>query len=223
MNLWITAAALVAVAAVLSSPIRCRLTIVREAQDDDITFDINGLYGMVKKRIAVPFIQFKNFVEGVKVEASYIDKKEHEVVSVKKENITKRSIKESFDNAMELLANCFHFHDWLTVTLTHVKCIQFDWKTSVGIGDAPETAVATGMIWGLKSTMLGFISRFIKLNARPKLQVIPQYNQTRFTTEVLVRLQISVWFILVAGIRLLTRIIKVKGGLKTWRKVLFKA
>ncbi|SFK92660.1 Protein of unknown function [Paenibacillus sp. 1_12] len=223
MNYWIIAAVVVAVAALLSSPIRCRLTIVREAQDDDITFDVHGLYGMVKKRIAVPFIQFKNFVEGVNVETAYIDKKEHQLVSVKDEKITKRSIKESFDNALELLGNCFHFHEWLTATLTHVRCIQFDWKTTVGVGDAPETAVATGMIWGLKSTMLGFLSRFIKLDARPKLQVIPQYNQTKFSTEVLVKLQISMWFILIAGIRLLARILKVKGGLKTWRRVLFKA
>jgi hypothetical protein len=220
---WIIAAVILVVVIALSSSIKCRLTIIREEQNDEIVCDVHGLYGLVKRRLVIPIIKFKNLVEGVEVKADFIDKKEQQLVSVKEDKITSRSIKESFDNMLTLLKNCFGFHKWLVDTLSHVRCTRLEWTTHVGVGDAPETALVTGMIWGLKSTMLGFVFRFIKLEARPAIHVVPRYNKAEFSTNVLVILQIRFIYVTAAGFHLLYRIIKIKGGLRAWQRVLFKA
>ncbi|NHN28769.1 DUF2953 domain-containing protein [Paenibacillus agricola] len=223
MWIWITGTVVVIIVIVLSSSIKIRLTLIREDKDDEISFDARFLFGLLRKRIAIPSIQFNNLIDGVKLESEYIDANEKQLISAKEEQITTKTIKESFDNALSLFKGCFRLHEWLVDTISHVRCTQFRWRTQVGIGDAPETALATGMIWGLKSTMLGFLTRFIKLDVRPEIQVLPRYNESKFSTDVLVVLQIRMVHIAIAGCQLLYRIVKVKGGLRTWRRVLFKS
>src|SRR5665647_574795 len=173
MWIYVTGVIVVGLLIVFTSPIKCEFLLTREGKDDQVSIKAKYLFGLIRKEIAIPIIQFNNFIDGIELEADYIDTKEKQLVNVKEENITTRSIKESFDNVLTLLKNCFRFHEWLVGTLSHVECTQFRWKTEVGLGDAPETAVATGMIWGLKSSMLGFIARYIKLNIRPVVHVMP--------------------------------------------------
>jgi hypothetical protein len=71
--------------------------------------------------------------------------------------------------------------------------------------------------------MMGFLFRFIKLDVRPEINVSPQYNKTEFSTQMLFILHIRMYYVASAGIHLLYRILKVKGGLKTWQRVLFGA
>jgi hypothetical protein len=219
---WITGAVVVVLSIILCSHIKCRFTLVREGKDDQISIDARYMFGLVAKRIAIPIIRFNNFVDGVELEADYIDAKKKQLISVNEDNITMRSIKESFENMLTLLKNCFRFHEWLKDTLCHVKCTQFRWKTQVGLGDAPDTALATGMIWGLKSSMLGFLARYIEMDVRPEVNVMPRYNESKFSTNVFVVLRIRMFYIAIAGCRLLYRVFRVKGGLRTWKRVLFK-
>jgi hypothetical protein len=222
MWIWIIGLVVIAMLLFLSSHMKFRFVLIRESMDDQISIDARCLFGLVRKRILIPMIQFNNVVDGIKVEADYIDTKNQQLINSKEESITTRSIKEYFENALSLLKNCFQFHEWFVDTISHVKCTQFLWKTQVGVGDAPETALATGMIWGLKSTLLGFLARFIELAVRPEIYVTPRYNETRFSTHVRVFMQIRIFYVAIAGCRLFYRIIRVKGGIKTWRRVLFK-
>jgi hypothetical protein len=220
---WIIGALAVFLAMLLSSELKGCLRIIRHKSDDEIVLDVHGLYGLLKRRLVIPVVQFKGFADGVNLKEEFVEKKECQLLESKDEKITKRSIKESFDHVMLLLKNCFRFHEWMIDTLAHVHCSRFYWKTSIGVGDAAETALTTGMVWGLKTSMMGFLFRFIKLDARPEISVKPQYNKMEFSTEVLLMVRIRLFYVAGAGIRLLYRIIKIKGGLKTWRRVIFKS
>ncbi len=108
-------------------------------------------------------------------------------------------------------------------TLAKVECTELKWITRVGVGDAPETAITTGAIWGIKSSLLGFSIRYVKLTAKPRIDVIPQYNEKQFSTEFRFAGRIRVWFVVVAGVRLLVRAAKVKGGIRTWIQIALKS
>jgi hypothetical protein len=219
---WITSAVAFVLIMLLSSKVSCRITAIKENKNDEIILDLEALFGLVKRRIAIPTIIFKNFHDGLNVTTQLMDKAEHQMVHEENKKIDKQTIKEMFEKFRELLTHCFHFNEWLKDTLKHIHCTRIFWKTEVGVGDAPETAVTTGMVWGLKTSLLAVVFRFIKLDAQPELHVVPQFNQTKFTTQLLLLAYIRVFHILAACLYLLYRVFKVKNGLKTWQRLLFK-
>ena len=220
---WIVGIVFVLILLFACSSMQCRFTVVRQRQDDEIVLDLHTLYGLVKRRFAIPVIRFLNVQEGVHFKAEQVNKTNNELTNDNKSHITKRTIQEAFANYQVLLAHCFQFNRWFRETLRHVRCTELFWKTNVGIGDAAETAMTAGMVWGLKASLLGYVFRYIQLETKPVIQVVPQYNITTFSSEVQVLLKIRVYEIMYASLRLLLRIMKIKGGLRMWRKVLFKA
>ncbi|WP_282935678.1 DUF2953 domain-containing protein [Paenibacillus sp. RC67] len=220
---WILGAVVVLIVFLACSSMQCRFTVVRKQQDDEIVVDLHTMYGLVKQRIAIPVIKFLNLQEGVNLKTEVVNKSNNQLMQGKQSNITHHTIKEAFNNFQLLLAHCFEFNSWFRETLRHVRCTEFYWKSNVGIGDAAETAMTAGMVWGLKSSILGYLFRFVQLETRPVIQVVPQYNMVTFSSEIQVLAKIRVYEIILALCRLLFRIMKVKGGLRMWRKVLFKA
>jgi hypothetical protein len=107
-------------------------------------------------------------------------------------------------------------------TAGHLECTQFRWQTRIGLGDAPETAITTGIVWGLKSSLLGLTLPHIDLKTKPFVQVAPQYNSQHFSTDLLCKLQIRVFYLVQAAFRLLPRIWKAKGSWKSWQHILAK-
>ncbi|MCS7464629.1 DUF2953 domain-containing protein [Paenibacillus doosanensis] len=220
---WIAGAAVVLLIIFVSSSIQLRFTIMRMEQDDEIILDVHTMYGLVKRKLAIPVIKFLNMEEGVKLKTEVVDKMNEQLKQDGKENITSKKVREAFENMQILLANCFQFHHWLRSTMSHLRCTRLHWKTNVGVGDAAETAMTAGMVWGLKSSLLGFLFRYIQLETRPVIQVVPQYNKVMLASEIQFLAKIRVFYVLLAMLRLLSRILKVKGGFRTWRRVLFKA
>ncbi|MNY41936.1 hypothetical protein D3C86_1767840 [compost metagenome] len=108
-------------------------------------------------------------------------------------------------------------------TMAKVECTELKWITRVGLGDAPETAITTGTIWAIKSSLLGFSMPYVKLTAKPRVDVVPQYNEKQFATEFHMVNRIRVWYAVTAGIRLVYRAAKVKGGIRSWIQFALKA
>jgi len=77
------------------------------------------------------------------------------------------------------------------------------------------------MLWGLKSSLLAYIFKYIRLDTKPVIQVSPQFNTIHFSTHAASTFHIRVYNIFQAGFLLLLRVIKIKGGLRIWHKNLF--
>jgi hypothetical protein len=118
--------------------------------------------------------------------------------------------------------NTVHGYEWLKHTLSRMECTQLNWITRVGMGDATHTAIATGVIWGLKTSSLGFIMHLVQVKTKPLVQVVPQYIQEHFSTDFNGAAGIRSTYIVWAGIELAWRVIKIKGGLRTWYRVMSK-
>nr|WP_275983789.1 DUF2953 domain-containing protein [Paenibacillus hamazuiensis] len=139
------------------------------------------------------------------------------------EHVTAEKIKQAFRNLKELVRYTFQLNEWLKGVLAHVKCTKLRWETRLGVGDAADTAVTTGVVWGLKSSLLGFVFQYLQLRTKPQIAVIPQFNETHFSTNALWVAKIRMWHAACAGVMLLYRIMKVKGGPQKWQHILFKA
>lgn len=219
---WAWAAGMIGALIVLLalSRVRIRITLTHQGKNDEILLNLRTLFGLVNISYNIPTLRFKNWAEGLELQTEKVNVRADSLMKDQKKQINPEKIKKAYENVQILLQHCFHFHEWLFGTVRRIHCTQLNWKTSVGIGDAPETAFLVGTIWGIKSSILGFLFQFIQLDTQPQLQVMPAFNQKLFAIEGVCTLQIRLVYVVSAGIRLLLRILKVKGGLKAWRNVL---
>jgi cell division protein FtsI/penicillin-binding protein 2 len=134
----------------------------------------------------------------------------------------KGKMKGSFQNAKLLMQNTVHWYEWLKHTLSRIECTRLNWITRVGMGDATHTAIATGAVWGLKTSSLGFIMHLVQVKSKPLIQVVPQYTHVQFSTDFNGAAGIRIIDILWSGIELVWRVMKIKGGLRTWYHVMSK-
>lgn len=210
------------VALALLSRVRAHIVYSRESEDDDFYVQIKALFGAIRYRYSLPTIKFEGLKQGVSLETEKTtnipmpDSKDHI-------NVNRKVIVSRYEQFRELISHVLGFHRWLISTLKHTHCSQISWITNVGLDDAAETAITTGMIWGLKTSILGIIFNHIQLEAQPQLAVVPQFNDPQFQTHFDCIIRIRLGYAMLAGLHLLVRIYKVKGGIRTWQNILSKA
>jgi len=61
---------------------------------------------------------------------------------------------------------------------------RLEWRTELGTGDAAATAVLTGVLWALKSALVGFLARERAFLRRPEIRVLPDYRRTVLAFEI---------------------------------------
>lgn len=219
---WMAAGMLTVLFVFLGSPVQIQLAFTHQEKNDEIIVEVKALLGLVHFRFGVPTLRFKGMNEGLEVKSEQVNAGAGRLIADRKQRINADKIKQMFEEFQTLLKHCFEFNVWLTRILRHVHCTKLNWKTSVGLGDAPETAFLVGTLWGVKSSLLGYIFRFVRLDTHPQLQVMPAFNQMMFVTEGTCSLRIRIWHILAGGLQLFMRICKTEGGLQVWRRVLLK-
>jgi hypothetical protein len=204
----------------MASHITVQVYASRRKNNDHIQVDVKALFGIVKLRFKIPILQFKGMLKGLDLQTQQTGTG---VQKDGKTHITPQKMKESVHDLDQLIKHTFQFSKWVKSLLSHIKCNKLRWDTRIGVGDAAQTAVATGVIWGLKASLIGYICQYIRLETNPRIYVSPQFNDTHFSTEALCIANIRTGYAISAGLLLLYRIVRVKGGLKTWKNILFKA
>jgi hypothetical protein len=174
----------------------------RAAKQDKGELKIKALGGFFHYRLSIPTLDFKDMDKGVKVES------EHESSTMKKGDdtfINKDKLEFWYENYEILLHRVKDFQEILRWFMSRVHCVKWDWKTSVGTGDAAEAGVLTGVIWGVKTTILGFISHYIQWDHKPEIEVTPCFQNavldTMFEAEFSFHFGNAVRFLLLLWIR----------------------
>jgi hypothetical protein len=213
---------IIAIIVVLCSFIRGEFYFSRVKDNDTLSVEMRALFGLVKYRYVIPIIQFKGFTRGIFIKSETVNSSKSELKDETRDHITKDKVIAYYKDVKEILVHTLNLYGWMKMTLAKVECTELKWVTRIGLGDAPETAITTGAVWAIKSSLLGFSIPFVKLVAKPRIDVIPQYNQKQFATELRFAGRIRMWFVVIAGVRLVYRAAKVKGGIRTWIQLAMK-
>lgn len=111
---------------------------------------------------------------------------------------------------------------WLRKTLARIQCMHVRWYTEIGTGDASSTAQLSGIIWGLKSTLLGFASHRVRFKTMPILDVTPHFNTSVFRTELTFDVSARLSVMLAALLKLLWQKRRERGGVTGWLRRLLR-
>jgi hypothetical protein len=204
------------------SYLRIHFFFSRVKDHDLLSVQFKLLRGLLKFCIVVPYDQYRGVCSGILIKLGALGKKQKSKPDKPKQPFSPERLSDLFQWAKRALSHVDEVTDWLRDMFAHVKCSEFRWDTRLGVGDAAETAVATGMLWALKSSIIGFIFHYVVLEVKPQVTIQPQYNDTAFTTELSCHAKIRLGHIFLSVFRLGVRIVRSKGSLKSWQKILSK-
>lgn len=206
----------------LSSPIVIDGYYRRSGNKDDAAFTVQLLYGLIKYRVKVPFVRFTG--KSLQLKEYISTRSAGQSDSHKqREEIDAERVARIIDQYKQLLDMTRDFTGVVRHALERVDVQRLQWTTSVGTGDAMWTAMATGLVWSIKTSAIGLLSQVVQLKSKPELKVNPLYDRPAFTTDWSCIAQIRFGYAILAGLQLFIRMKKWKGGVKLWQNILFKA
>ncbi|MEK3881500.1 DUF2953 domain-containing protein [Paenibacillus sp. PL2-23] len=215
---------LLAAMAVVMSPIVVNGYVKRVGRnnDDEAIIRVRALYGLLQFKYKVPIMKWTG--TAVKMEEQ-ISAKSAGIDTWKQfeDEINADKVARSIDRLRDILHMVRDLTGLIRKTMSHVKLTDWRWTTSVGTGDAMWTAMATGAVWSIKTSILGVLSQMVQIKNNPSVSVNPSFNHPAFTTEWSCIAQIRLGYAILAGLQLLVRMKRWKGGVKAWQNTLFKA
>ncbi|WP_179281167.1 DUF2953 domain-containing protein [Paenibacillus sp. XY044] len=221
--MWIVVAIIVLLIILLLAAIMSSITITlwysKHNKDDKAVLDVKMLYGFVKMHYEMPSLVFANMKKGFSLR---LEKKNNirNRETAGKTYLNKRRVDRWADEVRVMLKSTASLKGWFNRTMQHVQIMKLDWSTNVSTGDAAWTAIATGTLWGIKTTLVGWLSYKVRMRNKPKLFVVPVFNdEPQFATELSCVARISCGYALYAGVVLMVRILKVPGGPIRWLRL----
>lgn len=214
--LWILGGLAILITILLVSKLKVHFYVLRDKRNDRIYIQLNALFGAIKYRMEIPYIQFKSLAEGFMVRAQTINEnRTGSRAAANDRDIDFPVLRRFLESFYEMYKRTYNFREWMTDSLKLVHCTEFRWSTRVGAGDASVTAMTTGLIYALKSTAMGMVYQRIHMDTRPVLEVAPEYNTTLIYTEISCRVQIKMYHALLSIGYLVGRVIAA-GGVSYW-------
>jgi len=209
---WLTVAAAAALAAVCLSDVVIIGRYRRAGADDDGVLEVRALYGLIRRKTDVKALDWL-WTDGALA-----------VVNGDRgaERIDREDVERFIRNTRLAMRLTFHLSGVVTRLIARARVTEWEWHTAIGLRDAFWTAMMTGTVWSLKTVIAGVLSRRVRLCTRPALRVEPLFGSFAFKTALVFTARIRAGWLLLAALVLSGRILRVKGGLEGWMKLLTK-
>ncbi|WP_438351313.1 DUF2953 domain-containing protein [Paenibacillus sp. FA6] len=215
---------LLLIAVILFSKIKVDVWVRKKGKDDEVVFKIRMLYGLIRLHYELPMLKIENLEKGIKVEVDKSKNIGQEKEAHNETQVNKRKVDHWLNVFHQILEATESLKAWLEKTLSRLSISKLEWSTHFCAGDAAYTAVASGMVWSTKAFIVGWLSHHVQLKKSPRLFVVPTFDDhPHFTSEMSCIVQISCGYAIYAGLVLIVRVLKVKGGVKRWKSILSKA
>lgn len=192
------------------SRVRIGIIINRVHEDDYIKINMSLLFGIIKFKYEIPYLDIvfnRKLRPGLKIKKR-MGSKEKRGRTKTDTLFGAANLIETYKNIKEttaLYGGVFHY------IVSKIIIDSIKWHTEIGAGDANITAFAAGMIWFIKSSIMGFILNKKSVN-NIDIDVIPNYSKGVFQVNFHCIIRIKIANIIIAGIRI---------GLILLKKVLF--
>jgi len=222
LTMWIIILVIIGLVALAWTFIEVKLIAKRDHKDDQITLEVKGLWGLIKYRLDVPTIKLFNLGKGIVFQQEQINENTDQKTNASSKSLNKGKLSRYFKLNKQLKSSTPDLIKWIKQLLARVECTTLSWNSRIGFDDAAITAQAVGVIWGVKSMLVGFIIRYVQMKNTPQLAVMPQYNAWDYSTEIKVDCRIRIIYLIQAAFNLFIRIMRKPEGFRVWKKVLLK-
>lgn len=212
-------------------PVQFRIFYQKVAWDDTLVLELSFLNGLLKRRRSISLLQLTP--KGVKKQERlsgrwfFLRKSKHQKIKSSYQG-NSRSWREFLQRYQQYglgitLLTYFlpaKYQHWILVVedLEHQgHFTKFTWITRFGTGDPVSTATLYGILWGVKSSLLSFLHRQVKFTGQPKIQVIPDFQNSRLDVIFDCIFRVKLGYIIIAAFVARIRHRMMKGGIGVGR------
>ena len=171
--------------------------------NDHLKIKFFAWFRLIRFTIDVPMLKIDKDSPALVLKEELKPGKKEETKKEKKRRITPAIMIQKLKNVKEIITHVVHFHNIIANFLKKIQIKKLVWHTSVGIGDASYTGVLTGIIWALKGSILGLISKYMRLRVQPNIMVTPQFQQVISSMFFQCMIQFWIGHALLVGIKIL--------------------
>ena len=132
------------------------LLVKKDGKDDRVEGNITAWFGLISITTKIPMIKLADNFKGTEYQVE---------LDTPQEPIERKRIKlhpKEFFQLLQRIHNWIqkvhHLHVILKKMLKGIRLEQLEWRSIIGTGNAAETALLTGVGWGIKSSILGAVS-----------------------------------------------------------------
>ena len=90
---------------------------------------------------------------------------------------------------------------WFIFLFKKVKVEEIEWRTDIGMGDAAETGVLTGLLWAVKGSIVSYYKNKVGGLKKKHIVVVPHYERMLFATNVNCIFTMRLGHIMLAGLK----------------------
>ncbi len=182
-------------------PISIRIQIKKDQRDDRIALSFKTLFGLIKYELEVPIV---NWIISLHREpALEIDTKTKTNVGQNPESKKKRffDLKE-IDHYQDKISHFVeHYYRVFIYISKKIVFKSFQWKTTLGTGDAALTGTIIGVVWAIKGILVSILQNHIRCE-EVDILVNPNFQQQRFITNLDSIIHVKTGHIIIAALKL---------------------
>lgn len=197
------------------TPVQIQLYYGRVGENDNIVVELSAWYRLIRRKYEIPMVFMKATEEGPEVVAKVETVQQKTKTKDKVKDLTRKQVNKWYHNYREVLETVHDMQPLFKQFFRRIRCTRLEWHTVMGAGQASETGALTGIIWAVKSMIVGAISNSISLRILPSLSVQPVWNQAFIRTQFQCDLHVILGHILLVVFRLFIKLRK--GRTRKWR------
>lgn len=206
---------------IIFTPVHISVFYGRVEANDHLVVELTAWFRLIRRKYEIPILAIKPTEKGpemmYKMETVQQKRKTKEEV----DDVTHRQVQTWYHRYQSLLKRFRDVQPVMKHFFKRIRCTKLEWHTTMGTGQADETGALTGIIWSIKSMIVGVVSHTLSFRTMPRMSVQPVWNQPLLRTQIQCNLRLYVGDALLAGIKLLLRT-QLKRGRK-WQTAAGKA
>lgn len=216
--IWVGVILLVLIIILFMTSIKVELSYKRKDQDDHILITASVWANLIRFRYEIPALQIRSLFNGADAREQVKTGVSDEPIRKKRFRVTKEDARKNFRRVYKARKHIRNFDEIAKQIGKQIACERLEWSTRIGAGDAAVTGMATGGLWGIKTNVVGLMAKYMRLQQKPKLAIIPDFQNRDLKMELLCILRFRIGNIIIAGTRTLFKLRK--GRERSWRNTL---
>jgi len=128
--------------------------------------------------------------------------------------ITKEEVKKYMELSQQMVRRIEHFYQIISRFFKQVTFEKLQWETSIGTGDAAETGILTGVLWGAKTALIATAGKIFRWQKRPMIEIRPHFTDFVFETKFHSIIRFRIGHAILAINRILLQLISTRRGMK---------
>lgn len=193
--------------------LKIKVYILHSEEKNHIRIKFMALFGLISYTYNVPFIKVDEESPSIVIKSEQkVGEENKTTTSEKKQKITANEIHTKIQQAKEMLEKVVHLHAIIKKFISRISIHKLEWKTVIGVGDAAQTGMATGVLWSLKGSLVGILSVYTKLKAKPDLAITPFFQEVFLRTSVICIFSFRIGHAILGALRVVKYWKSTKGG-----------